>query len=79
MKYKTQNHSKFLLMFHIFFVCKYRKKLLFEPIKEEIKQIIFDISKESDFEILEMETDEDHIHFLIKRNLKLVSLRLLED
>jgi putative transposase len=77
MKYETQNHSKFLLMYHVIFVCKYRKKLLFEPIKEEIKQIIYDISKESDFEILEMETDKDHIHFLIKSEPKVSVLAIV--
>ena len=77
MKYETLNHSKFLLMYHIIFVCKYRKKLLFEPINEKIKQIIFDISKESDFEILEMETDEDHIHFLIKSEPKVSVLAIV--
>ena len=77
MKYETLSHSKFLLMYHIIFVCKYRRKLFFEPIKEEIKQIIFDISKESDFEILEMETDEDHIHFLIKSEPKVSVLAIV--
>jgi putative transposase len=52
-------------MYHVIFVCKYRKKVL-EPIDIELKQTIHDIEKESDFEILEMETDKDHIHFLIK-------------
>jgi len=33
--------------------------------EDEIKQIMFDISKESDFAIEIMETDKDHIHFLI--------------
>lgn len=28
MKYISKNHSKFLLMTHLIFVCKYRKKLL---------------------------------------------------
>ena len=36
-----------------YFVCKYRKVIL-EPISEELKQIMIDISKESNFEILEM-------------------------
>jgi len=27
---------------------------------------MFNIARESDFEIMEMETDKDHIHFLIK-------------
>lgn len=28
MKYKSKNHSKYFIMYHLIFVCKYRKKLL---------------------------------------------------
>jgi len=63
-------------MYHIIFVCKYRKAIL-EPISEELKQIIIDISKESNFEILEMETDKDHIHFLIKSEPKVSVLSIV--
>ena len=76
MKYETRNHSKFLLMYHVIFVCKYRKTIL-DPISEELKQIIYDISKESDFEILEMETDKDHIHFLVKSEPKVSVLAIV--
>lgn len=76
MEYETLNHSKFLLMYHVIFVCKYRKTIL-EPISEELKQVIYDISKESDFEILEMETDKDHIHFLIKSEPKISVLAIV--
>jgi putative transposase len=47
--YKSKNHSKFMLTYHIIFVCKYRKKLL-TKYGEDIKQIMFDISKKYDFE-----------------------------
>lgn len=76
MGYETKNHSKFLLMYHVIFVCKYRKKIL-EPIDDILKQILFDISKESDFEILEMETDKDHIHLLIKSEPKISVLSII--
>ncbi|WP_156151187.1 IS200/IS605 family transposase [Methanosarcina sp. WWM596] len=75
-KYETRNYSKFLLMYHVIFVCKYRKVIL-EPISEELKQIMIDISKESNFEILEMETDKDHIHFLIKSEPKVSVLSII--
>ncbi len=74
--YEIRNHNKFLLMYHVIFVCKYRKKIL-EPISEELKQIVFDISKESDFEMLEMETDKDQIHFLIKSEPKISVLAIV--
>jgi putative transposase len=40
-------------------------------------KVIFDISKESDFEVLEMETDNDHIHFLIKSEPKISVLAMV--
>jgi len=48
-------------------VCKYRKQLLKDIIDNDIKNIIFDISKMEDtkFDIDIMETDKDHIHLLI--------------
>jgi len=42
--YKSLNHSKFILTYHIIFTCKYRKKLLIKY-GNDIKQIMFDISK----------------------------------
>lgn len=76
MKYETRNYSKFLLMYHVIFVCKYRKVIL-EPISEELKQVMIDISKESNFEIMEMENDKDHIHFLIKSEPKVSVLSIV--
>jgi putative transposase len=40
-------------------------------------KVIFDISKESDFEILEMEMDNDQIHFLIKSKPKISVLAMV--
>lgn len=69
MIYESKNHSKYLLLYHVILVIKFRKKIIWY-INDELKQIITDISKESNFEILEMETDEDHIHLLIKSEPK---------
>lgn len=74
--YKSKNHSKFLLMYHIIFVCKYRKKLLIKY-GNEIKQIMFDISKKYDFEIKEMEADKDHLHMMISSVSKLSPLQIV--
>jgi putative transposase len=55
MDYISRNHSKYLLMCHLIFVCKYRKKLLVR-FEKEIKQIFLDIAEENNFGIIEMET-----------------------
>jgi putative transposase len=76
MGYEHKNHSKFLLMYHVIFVCKYRKKIL-EPVSSELKQIIRSIEEESDFEVLEMETDKDHIHLLVRSEPKISVLAIV--
>ena len=43
MKYKSKNHSKYFIMYHLIFVCKYRKKLLVK-FGEELKDMIYYIS-----------------------------------
>ncbi len=64
--YQTTNRAKHNLKIHLIFVCKYRKKLLYGELNDFLKTIIFDIEKKSDFEIIEVETDKDHIHLMIQ-------------
>ena len=44
---------------------KYRKKLLKGSITDDVKQKIFDIANTRGYEIIAMEADKDHLHFLI--------------
>ena len=75
--YKSKNHSKFILTYHIIFVCKYRKKLLIKY-GEDVKQImLYDISKRYDFDIKEMEVDKDHIHIMISSAPKISPLQIV--
>ena len=64
--YITTNRSKHYLKCHLIFVCKYRKKLLIGQLNDDIKQIFQSIADGSDFEIEVMETDKDHVHFLVR-------------
>ena len=67
MDYLSRNHSKYLLMVHLIFVCKYRKHLLVRY-GDQIKQVLNDIAVEKDFEIIKMEVDKDHVHLLVNYN-----------
>ena len=66
-EYHTKKHCKYMIKLHIIFVTKYRKGLLTGEIDDNIKQIIYDISKKEDslFSIESMETDQDHVHMLV--------------
>jgi putative transposase len=47
-------------------VCKYRKKLLIGDINTLIKNTIYEIEAKSDFDIIEMESDIDHLHIMLQ-------------
>lgn len=64
--WKSKNRHKHLLQYHLIFVCKYRKKLLISKISNDIKQLSYEICNKHNVTIKEMETDKDHIHYLIE-------------
>ena len=68
MDYITKKHSKYLLLAHLIFVCKYRRKLLAGDMNIQIKQLLLDVAEEHDIGILKMETDKDHVHLFVNYN-----------
>jgi putative transposase len=65
--WKAKNRHKYLLQYHIIFVCKYRKKLLVsKQISDDIKQFSYEICQRHKVVIKYMETDKDHIHYMIE-------------
>ena len=76
-EYCSKNHPKFLIKFHVILVCKYRKRLLVGGIEHDMKQIMWDISGMSDFDIEVMETDKDHIHMMVRSEPKLSPLQIV--
>ena len=64
-RYNRHNRRKYSLKVHIVLVTKYRKKLLKGSIADDVKQKIFDIANTRGYEIIAMEADKDHMHFLI--------------
>lgn len=64
-RYNRHNRRKYNLKVHIVLVTKYRKQLLRAFIADDVKQKIFNIANTNGYEIIAMETDKDHIHFLL--------------
>ena len=55
------------ICYSIIFVCKYRKKLLMsKQISDDIKQFSYEICQKHKVIIRYMETDKDHIHYMIE-------------
>lgn len=65
--WKDKNRHKYLLQFHLIFVCKYRKPLLSQKsISDEIKELSRQLCQRHDVIIRYMETDKDHIHYMVE-------------
>ena len=64
-RYNRHNRRKYSLKIHIGLVIKYRKQLLKDSIADDVKQEILHITNTRGYEIITIETDKDHIHFLL--------------
>lgn len=64
-RYYRHNRRKYSLKVNIVLVTKYLKQLLQGSIADDVKQKILDIANTRGYEIIAMETDKDHIHFLL--------------
>ena len=64
-RYYRHNRRKYSLKIHIVLVTKYRKQILKGSIADDVKQKILDIANTRGYEIIAMETDKDHIYFLL--------------
>lgn len=61
-----KRHNKTLLMYHLVFPVKYRKKVISEGISVYIKDICLEIGERYEIQFIEIGTDEDHLHFLVQ-------------
>ena len=69
---EIKEQAKIFMQYHIIFVCKYRKKLLISKhISEDIKHFSQEICQKHKVIIRYMETDRDHIHYMIEAEPKI--------
>jgi len=79
MEYKKQAHAVYYTRYHIVVSTKYRRKIFRGGVGEYLKKIIYDVSKvHPDVEIIEVNTDMDHVHFLVPYRPNIQSVNWLE-
>ena len=66
MKLDSNNHSVFLLHYHLVMCIKYRRKVIDDSVSNRLKEIFIDISPNYGVELLEWNHDIDHVHLLFK-------------
>ena len=62
---KSLAHTKWMCKYHIVFTPKYRRKIIYYKLREDIKEIIRDLCKWKGVEIIEGKAMPDHVHLLV--------------
>ncbi len=62
----NNNHSVFLMYYHLVFVVKYRRKVIDEKISNRLKEIFEYIAPNYNIVLQEWNHDKDHVHILFK-------------
>lgn len=53
------------IQYHIVWCVKYRHKILTLKIENRLVELLYQIARENDFLIIEINTDKDHVHILV--------------
>ena len=66
MQLENNNHSVFLMYYHLVLVIKYRRKVFDHVISERGKEIFEHIAPNYNITLMEWNHDQDHVHILFK-------------
>ncbi|MCF6205996.1 MAG: IS200/IS605 family transposase [Sulfurovum sp.] len=61
-----KSHNKTLLLYHLVFPAKYRKKIFGEEVDKTLKEVCLEISDCYEIHFVEIGNDLDHVHFLVQ-------------
>ena len=66
MKFDTNNHSVFILHYHLILCTKYRKKVISKKVSTRLREMFEYISPNYNITLEEWNNEMDHIHILFK-------------
>ena len=66
MSYESLSHTKWNCKYHVVFVPKGRKKVLYGKIREFLGPVFRELARQRESEVVEGHMVQDHVHMLIK-------------
>jgi putative transposase len=64
--YQSLSHSKWNCKYHVIFVPKKRKSIIYGKIRKELAKIMHELAKQKESQIIEGSLSVDHIHMCIE-------------
>ena len=62
---KTLNHTKYECKYHVVFIPKYRKKVLYLELRHYLGEIFKELARQRECEVLEGHLMPDHVHMML--------------
>jgi putative transposase len=66
LKYRVANHSKGNAVVHLVWIPKRRKRVLIGEIAKRLRQIIFELALEKDWDVIALEVAPNHVHLFVE-------------
>lgn len=70
MELDSNNHSVFLLYYHLVLVTKYRRQVIGDEVSEFAKSIFVRIAASYNITLVKWNHDKDHVHMMFKAHPK---------
>ena len=64
-EYETLNHTKWECKYHVVFIPKYRKKVLYKELREHLGQVFRRLAEQKECRIEEGHLMPDHVHMML--------------
>jgi len=64
-KYKTLQHTEWECKYHVIFIPKYRRKVIYGQIRRELGDVFRRLARQKESEIEEGHLTADHVHMMI--------------
>ncbi len=68
MDYQHEQHTVHLIVYHIIWCPKRRRKVLIGKVAERLEQLICEVANENAWEVLTLAIQPDHVHLFLRAN-----------
>ena len=76
--YRKTSHSLYDCKYHLVWITKYRKKVMVGLVAERVRELIRQICKEHDVEIIKGHVSKDHVHMFVSVSPHLAISKLIQ-
>lgn len=76
--YRTSSHTRFDLKCHFVWITKYRKPLLRGEVGTRLRELVVEVCKTNDVEILQGHISKDHVHLFVSVPPHLAPSKLMQ-